>query len=71
MQPLVVWPLASPHTIGPQELCDDVWHRAGDASTDYNWYTKRLTLAAVYTSTEVTTTTSLLLLVIMLDIMTM
>jgi len=36
-----------------QELCDDVWHRAGDASTDYNWYTKRLTLAAVYTSTEV------------------
>lgn len=30
---------------------DEIWHWAGDASTDYNWYTKRALLAAVYTST--------------------
>jgi len=36
-----------------QQLCDDIWYRAGDTSTDYNWYSKRITLAAVYTSTEV------------------
>ena len=36
-----------------QELCDDIWHRAGDTSTDSNWYTKRITLAVVYSATEV------------------
>merc|ERR1719244_2528539 len=36
-----------------QQLCDDIWFRAGDTSTDYNWYSKRITLAAIYTSTEV------------------
>lgn len=30
---------------------DAIWHAAGDASTDFNFYTKRLTLAAVYSST--------------------
>jgi len=38
---------------GMQELCDDIWYHAGDISTDYNWYTKRVTLAAVYGATEV------------------
>lgn len=33
-------------------LVDDIWRAAGDASTDYNWYTKRALLAGVYTSTE-------------------
>ncbi|RNA42926.1 ubiquinone biosynthesis mitochondrial [Brachionus plicatilis] len=33
-------------------LCDQIWHQVGDNSTDMNWYTKRLTLAAVYKSTE-------------------
>jgi len=36
-----------------QRLCDDIWYRAGDTSTDINWYSKRISLAAVYTSTEV------------------
>lgn len=34
------------------QITDDVWHAAGDKSTDYNWYTKRGLLAGVYTSTE-------------------
>jgi len=36
-----------------QEVCDDIWHRAGDKSADMNWYTKRLTLGMVMTATEV------------------
>ena len=27
------------------ELVDDIWHAAGDTSSDYNWYTKRGLLA--------------------------
>lgn len=34
------------------ELCDTVWVLSGDRSLDYNWYTKRLLLGGVYTSTE-------------------
>ena len=30
---------------------DEVWHAIGDTSTDFNFYTKRLTLAAVYSAT--------------------
>lgn len=30
---------------------DAIWYAAGDTSTDFNFYTKRATLAAVYTST--------------------
>jgi ubiquinone biosynthesis protein COQ9 len=30
---------------------DLIWTTLGDTSTDYNWYTKRATLAAVYSST--------------------
>lgn len=30
---------------------DAIWHEAGDISTDYNFYTKRLLLSQVYTST--------------------
>ncbi|MBO6782182.1 MAG: COQ9 family protein [Alphaproteobacteria bacterium] len=30
---------------------DDMWYAAGDRSTDFSFYTKRATLAAVYTST--------------------
>jgi len=36
-----------------QEVCDDIWWRAGDNSHDMNWYTKRLSLAAVMTSTDI------------------
>ncbi|KAK3610020.1 hypothetical protein CHS0354_032367 [Potamilus streckersoni] len=34
-------------------LVDDIWHYAGDQSTDFNWYTKRASLAGVYKSTEI------------------
>ena len=34
-------------------LVDDIWFYAGDKSTDFNWYTKRVSLAGVYKSTEV------------------
>eukprot|EP00455_Lapot_gusevi_P039925 TRINITY_DN4493_c0_g1_i1.p1 TRINITY_DN4493_c0_g1~~TRINITY_DN4493_c0_g1_i1.p1 ORF type:complete len:284 (+),score=59.91 TRINITY_DN4493_c0_g1_i1:40-891(+) len=47
----------------PQNVCntttnialmvDDIWHYAGDKSTDLNWYSKRALAAAVYASTEV------------------
>ena len=30
---------------------DDIWHAIGDTSTDFNFYTKRLTLGAVYSTT--------------------
>ena len=33
------------------QICDDIWHAAGDTSTDWNFYTKRGLLAGVYTST--------------------
>jgi len=36
-----------------QDACDDIWHRAGDKSSDMNWYSKRMLLAGVFTSTEV------------------
>ena len=31
--------------------CDSIWRIAGDTSTDFSFYTKRISLAAVYTST--------------------
>jgi ubiquinone biosynthesis protein COQ9 len=30
---------------------DAIWHAAGDSSADFSWYTKRATLAAVYSAT--------------------
>lgn len=33
------------------QSCDQIWYLAGDGSTDYNYYTKRALLAAVYSST--------------------
>ncbi|ESO90333.1 hypothetical protein LOTGIDRAFT_123544, partial [Lottia gigantea] len=35
------------------KLMDDIWFYAGDRSTDFNWYTKRASLATVYKSTEI------------------
>ncbi|XP_067651423.1 ubiquinone biosynthesis protein COQ9, mitochondrial-like isoform X2 [Haliotis asinina] len=34
-------------------LTDDIWYHVGDRSTDFNWYTKRASLAAVYKATEI------------------
>ena len=33
------------------ETCDVIWETLGDTSEDVNWYTKRATLSAVYSST--------------------
>jgi len=35
------------------DLVDEIWHQAGDKSTDVNWYSKRLSVAAIYKSTEI------------------
>ena len=48
---------ASPTHVGTMlkqraQLVDDIWHACGDTATDYNWYTKRGLLAAVYAATE-------------------
>jgi len=33
------------------ETVDNIWYAIGDTSTDFNFYTKRMTLAAVYSAT--------------------
>ncbi|WP_137701138.1 COQ9 family protein [Marimonas lutisalis] len=33
------------------ETCDLIWRTLGDTSDDINWYTKRMTLSGVYSST--------------------
>ena len=50
--------LALPHNTALGLKClyrtvDAIWYAAGDTSTDYNFYTKRLLLAGVYSSTLV------------------
>jgi ubiquinone biosynthesis protein COQ9 len=34
-------------------LADEIWYLAGDKSVDGSWYTKRATLSAIYSATEV------------------
>uniref|UniRef100_A0A8D2DML9 Ubiquinone biosynthesis protein n=1 Tax=Sciurus vulgaris TaxID=55149 RepID=A0A8D2DML9_SCIVU len=56
------WPralsiLLLPHNIPPSlslltSMVDDMWHYAGDQSTDFNWYTRRAVLAGIYNTTE-------------------
>ncbi|KAH6575219.1 hypothetical protein BASA62_002038 [Batrachochytrium salamandrivorans] len=38
-------------------LVDEIWFLAGDKSVDFNWYSKRLLLSGVYTSSELYMTT--------------
>ena len=33
-------------------LSDEIWFLAGDTSVDTSWYTKRASLSAIYSSTE-------------------
>lgn len=40
-----------------QALSDEIWYLAGDTSVDTSWYTKRVSLAAVYASSELFMTT--------------
>ena len=35
-------------------MVDDIWYWAGDRSTDLTWYTKRASLAGIYTSAGLT-----------------
>ncbi|XP_036897539.1 ubiquinone biosynthesis protein COQ9, mitochondrial isoform X2 [Sturnira hondurensis] len=56
------WPralsiLMLPHNIPSSlnlltSMVDDMWHYAGDQSTDLNWYTRRAVLAGIYNTTE-------------------
>ena len=34
------------------EMVDLIWHYAGDKSTDFNWYSKRILLSGVVNSTQ-------------------
>ena len=34
-------------------LIDEIWHAAGDDSTDFDWYVKRTVLGGIYSTTEV------------------
>ncbi|CAO0789867.1 unnamed protein product [Mucor circinelloides] len=34
------------------DIADDIWYYAGDRSPDMNWYTKRASLAAVYSTAD-------------------
>ncbi|EMP32529.1 DNA-directed RNA polymerase II subunit RPB3 [Chelonia mydas] len=57
------WPqaisiLLLPHNIPSSlnlltSMVDDMWHYAGDQSTDINWYTRRTVLAGIYNTAEV------------------
>uniref|UniRef100_A0A8C4KB75 Ubiquinone biosynthesis protein n=2 Tax=Aves TaxID=8782 RepID=A0A8C4KB75_DRONO len=56
------WPqalsiLLLPHNIPSSlslltSMIDDIWHYAGDQSTDFNWYTRRAVLTGIYNTTE-------------------
>ncbi|KAK3808287.1 MAG: rpsU-divergently transcribed protein, partial [Benniella sp.] len=39
------------------KIVDEIWYLAGDKSADMNWYTKRASLAAIYSTTELYMTT--------------
>jgi ubiquinone biosynthesis protein COQ9 len=50
---LAAQPLNLPATLQLEaDLMDCMWHHAGDRAVDHNWYTKRLSLAAIYKATE-------------------
>uniref|UniRef100_A0A8C9QGZ2 Ubiquinone biosynthesis protein n=1 Tax=Spermophilus dauricus TaxID=99837 RepID=A0A8C9QGZ2_SPEDA len=56
-QKLALSILLLPHNIPPSlslltSMVDDMWHYAGDQSTDFNWYTRRAVLVGIYNTTE-------------------
>uniref|UniRef100_A0A2K6U9V6 Ubiquinone biosynthesis protein n=1 Tax=Saimiri boliviensis boliviensis TaxID=39432 RepID=A0A2K6U9V6_SAIBB len=56
-QKLALSILMLPHNIPSSlslltSMVDDMWHYAGDQSTDFNWYTRRAMLAGIYNTTE-------------------
>ena len=49
---LLSWPTNSALALKLlSETCDRIWQLAGDQATDFNWYTKRITLAGIYSAT--------------------
>jgi ubiquinone biosynthesis protein COQ9 len=49
---LLAMPFHAHHALSSlNHTVDDIWHAVGDTSTDFNFYTKRLTLAGVYSAT--------------------
>ncbi|MDO9707287.1 COQ9 family protein [Paracraurococcus lichenis] len=49
---LLALPWNAPHGLRmTAEAVDAMWHAAGDSSADFSWYTRRATLAAIYTAT--------------------
>uniref|UniRef100_A0A2K6EEN3 Ubiquinone biosynthesis protein n=1 Tax=Propithecus coquereli TaxID=379532 RepID=A0A2K6EEN3_PROCO len=60
-QKLALSVLMLPHNIPSSlslltSMVDDMWHYAGDQSTDFNWYTRRAVLAGIYNTTELVMT---------------
>lgn len=50
---IMTYPQNAPQSLHQSlELMDLMWHHAGCKSTDMNWYTKRLSLLAIYKSSE-------------------
>jgi len=50
---LAIMALPQNLAMGPKtlwQIADTMWKAAGDTSTDHNWYTKRMTLSAVYSA---------------------
>lgn len=46
-------PSYAPASLGElAKLADEIWFLAGDQSVDSSWYTKRASLSAIYSSTE-------------------
>jgi ubiquinone biosynthesis protein COQ9 len=50
--------MAQPTHLAPSlaelaRLSDEIWYLAGDTSVDSSWYTKRASLSAIYSATEV------------------
>jgi len=50
--------MAQPSCVPPSlaelaKLADEIWFLAGDTSVDTSWYTKRASLSAIYSATEV------------------
>lgn len=49
---LLALPWNAPHGLrATAGAVDAMWHAAGDTSADFSWYTRRATLAVIYTAT--------------------
>lgn len=52
--PFQAQPLNVPTSIKQRAmLVDEIWHAAGDESSDIDWYVKRTVLGGIYSTTEI------------------